>query len=60
MNNSIVIELVNGKITGIYSDTPDINVIIHDDFKVLTDEQEDAIELEVAQHPFILYGSENM
>lgn len=51
----IDIELANGKIVGIYSSEPDVEVNIFEDLSELTDEQEDELELEVASVPYVLY-----
>lgn len=51
----IDIELVNGKIVGVYSSEPDVEVNIFEDLSELTDEQEDELELEVASVPYVLY-----
>lgn len=55
MNTSIVIDVVNGKITGVYSNEPDTEVTIFDGATQLTDEQEEEMDLLVAQHPYIIY-----
>lgn len=56
MNDKIIIELCNGKIAGIYSSNPNVEVKIYEDLGELTDEQEDEIEQEVATVPYVLYA----
>lgn len=51
----IDIEIVNGKIVGIYSSEPDVEVNIYEDLGELTDEQESEMEVEVASVPYIVY-----
>lgn len=51
----IDIELVNGKIVGVYSSEPDVEVNIYEDLGELTDEQEDEMEIEVASVPYVVY-----
>lgn len=55
MNAKIIIELCNGKITGIYGNDPNVEVKIYEDLGELTDEQEDEIEQDVATVPYVLY-----
>lgn len=52
----INIELVNGKIVGIYGSDPDVEIQIFEDLGELTDEQEDELDFEVASTPYILYS----
>ena len=42
----INIELVNGKIVGIYGSDPDVEIQIFEDLGELTDEQEDELDFE--------------
>ena len=56
MNEKIIIELCNGKITGIYGSNPNVEIKIYEDLGELTDEQEDEMELEVATVPYVLYA----
>lgn len=56
MSTKIIIELCNGKITGIYGSDPNVEVKIYEDLGELTDEQEDEIEQEVATVPYVLYA----
>lgn len=51
----INIEIVNGKIIGIYSSDPDVEIQIFEDLHDLTDEQEDALDFEIATTPYIVY-----
>lgn len=51
----INIEIVDGKIVGIYGSDPYVEIQIFEDLSELTDEQADAIELEIASTPYILY-----
>lgn len=50
----INIELMNGKIVGIYGSDPNVEVKIFEDLNI-TDEQEGEMELEIAATPHILY-----
>lgn len=56
MNTKIIIELVNGKITGIYGSDPNVDIKIYEDLGELTDEQEEEMELEIATVPYVLYA----
>lgn len=56
MNTKIIIELCNGKITGIYGSDPNVEIKIYEDLGELTDKQEDEMELEVATVPYVLYA----
>lgn len=47
----INIELINGKIDGIYGSDPNVEIKIFE----LTDEQENEMELEAASTPYELY-----
>lgn len=50
----IVIEVKEGKILGVYG-SEEMEVIIHEDLKDLSDEQLDQLDEEIATVPYILY-----
>ena len=54
----IAIELVNGKVSGVYSDyNEEVETNIYEDFYIskMTDEKVDALDNEVSSVPYILY-----
>lgn len=54
----IVIELVNGKVSGIYSDyNGEVETNIYEDVDIskLTDEEVDTLDNEISSVPYILY-----
>ena len=54
----IAIELVNGKVSGVYSDyNGEVETNIYEDFYIskMTDEKVDALDNEISSVPYILY-----
>lgn len=54
----IAIELVNGKVSGVYSDySGEVETYIYEDVDVskMTDEEVDALDNEISSAPYILY-----
>lgn len=52
--SKIVIEVKDGKILGIYG-SEEMEVVIYEDLKDLSDEQFDELDEEIATVPYVLY-----